>query len=213
MGEKPLRLCLVRHGETDWNRAQRLQGWTDVPLNAEGRVQALAAAQELAGERFDAIYSSPLQRARATAEALAQPHGHALQLDERLRERHLGELQGLLKPEIEQRHPELARLMQQRRPSYAPPGGETLAQFRARVEAWLADLVQAHGGQTVLAVSHGGVLDLVHRLASDGDFDAPRRVTLGNAALNWFVWRQQRWWVEAMGLTEHLDQSLDERTV
>lgn len=213
MGERPLRLCLVRHGETDWNRAQRLQGWTDVPLNAQGQAQARAAAQELAGERFDAIWSSTLVRARATAEALADPHGLALQLDKRLRERHLGELQGLLKPEIERLHPELAQRMQQRRPDYAPPGGETLARFRARVEAWLADLVRAHGGHTVLAVSHGGVLDLVHRLASDGDFDAPRRVTLGNAALNWFVWRQQRWWVEAMGLTDHLDQSLDERTV
>ncbi|MFO1251958.1 MAG: histidine phosphatase family protein [Inhella sp.] len=213
MGEKPLRLCLVRHGETDWNRAQRLQGWTDVPLNAEGRAQALAAARELAGERFDACYSSPLQRARATAEALAQPHGHALRLDERLRERHLGELQGLLKAEIEARHPELARLMQQRRPGYAPPGGETLAQFRARVEAWLTDLTQAHAGQQVLAVSHGGVLDIVHRLATGGDFDAPRGVTLGNAALNWFVWRSQGWSVEAMGLDDHLDQSLDERTV
>ena len=213
MGEKPLRLCLVRHGETDWNRAQRLQGWTDVPLNAEGQAQAAAAAQELASERFDAIYSSTLQRARATAEALARPHGLPLRLDERLRERHLGDLQGLLRADIQARHPEVNTLLQQRRPGYAPPGGENLPQFRARVQAWLADLVRAHAGQQVLAVSHGGVLDLVHRLATGGDFDAPRRVTLGNAALNWFVWRQERWWVEAMGLDDHLEQSLDERTV
>lgn len=213
MGEKPLRLCLVRHGETDWNREQRLQGWTDVPLNAEGLAQAEATAHELAGERFDAIYSSTLQRARATAEALARPHGLPLRLDQRLRERHLGELQGLLRAEIQALHPAVSALLQQRRPGYTPPGGENLTQFRARVEAWLAELVHAHAGQTVLAVSHGGVLDLVHRLASDGDFEAPRRVTLGNAALNWFVWRQERWSVEAMGLSDHLDQSLDERTV
>lgn len=205
-----MRLCLVRHGETDWNRAHRIQGWTDIPLNATGLAQAAASAQALAGERFDAIYSSTLLRARVTAEHLAVPHGLPLRLDERLRERHLGALQGLDKAEIAAAYPEVQRHMAERRPHYEPPGGETLPQFRARVEAWLLDVVTQHPGQTLLAVSHGGVLDLVHRLATSGDFAAPRAVVLGNAALNWFVWREGRWQVEAMGLAQHLTHSADE---
>jgi broad specificity phosphatase PhoE len=93
-----MRLCLIRHGETDWNAEQRLQGWTDVALNAEGERQARAAARELLGVAFDTIVASPLQRARATAEAIAA--GRPVTLDARLRERHHGELQGLTRGEI-----------------------------------------------------------------------------------------------------------------
>lgn len=213
MGEKPLRLCLVRHGETDWNRAQRLQGWTDVPLNAQGHAQAQATAQELAGEHFDAIYASPLQRARSTAETLARPHGLPVRLDERLRERHLGALQGQHRAELAARWPAVQALLAQRRPNYVPPGGEALPEFLARVRAWLDELPARHAGQTLLVVSHGGVLDLLIRLASGQDFESPRAHALPNAALNWFVWRQPRWWIEAAGLDGHLQQSLDERSV
>ena len=205
-----MRLCLVRHGETDWNRAHRIQGWTDIALNEEGLAQARASALELAPEHFDAIYSSTLLRARVTAEHLAAPHRLPLRLDERLRERHLGLLQGLCKREIAALYPEVHAFMAERRPQYQPPSGESLPRFRARVEAWLLELVTRHPGETVLAVSHGGVLDLVHRLASASGFESPRAVVLGNAALNWFVWRDERWWVEAMGLDGHLDRSADE---
>lgn len=207
------RLCLVRHGETDWNRAHRIQGWTDVPLNATGLAQAEAAARELAGESFDQVYSSTLLRASRTAEILALPHGLGVDRDARLRERNLGLLQGLDRSEIAARHPEVHELMRGRRPDYQPPGGESLAQFRARIEDWLREIVVGHPGQQLLVVSHGGVLDLVYRLASGQGFDSPRAHPLPNAALNWFVWRGERWWVETMGLDGHLIQAEDDRGI
>jgi 2,3-bisphosphoglycerate-dependent phosphoglycerate mutase len=199
-----MRLCLVRHGETPWNAEARIQGWTDVPLNPIGVAQAQAAARELAGVAFDAIHASPLQRAHRTAEAIAG--GRPIHLDERLRERHFGELQGLTRGEIAAQHPEVHRLLNERRPGFQPPGGETVERFAARVRAALLDL----RGERVLVVAHGGVLDIAYRLATDGDLHAPRRFALPNAAINWLRGGKDRWHVEAWGLTDHLDDSKDD---
>src|SRR5690349_10093577 len=84
----PTRICIVRHGETDWNAARRIQGQTDIPLNDTGRLQAKATAQGLRGQHFAAIYSSDLQRAHDTAEATAQVLQLPVQAETGLRERH-----------------------------------------------------------------------------------------------------------------------------
>ncbi|MBB5204055.1 putative phosphoglycerate mutase [Inhella inkyongensis] len=201
------RLCLVRHGETAWNAEARLQGWTDVPLNAEGEAQARAAAAELAGTRFDALFSSPLARARRTAELIAAaqaPGAAALQLDPRLRERHHGELQGLTRNEIALHSPAVHALLNARCPGYLPPGGESVEVFAARVHAALKDLARLGG--TVLAVAHGGVLDMAYRLATDADLHSARQHALPNAAINWLVFSGGGWRVEAWGLTGHLER-------
>ena len=90
-----LRLCLIRHGETDWNVEARLQGSTDIPLNAHGIRQAYATAQALADERFGVIYSSDLLRATMTASVIAEAQHLPMEIEPRLRERNLGMLQGL----------------------------------------------------------------------------------------------------------------------
>jgi 2,3-bisphosphoglycerate-dependent phosphoglycerate mutase len=193
-----MRLCLVRHGETPWNAEARVQGWTDIPLNRVGEAQARAAARELASVHFDAIHASPLQRARHTAELIAP--GRALQLDERLRERHFGALQGLTRSEIAAQHPQVHRMLNARRPGFQPPGGESVERFAARVRAALDSL----SGEQLLVVAHGGVLDMAYRLATDGDLHSPRQFALPNAAINWLRRINDRWQVEAWGLTGHL---------
>ena len=100
------RLCLVRHGETAWNAERRLQGHTDIPLNAHGLAQAQATAASLAGERFDAAYSSDLARARQTAEAIAGRCRLTPAFDDRLRERHYGAFQSLTYDEARARYPD-----------------------------------------------------------------------------------------------------------
>lgn len=202
-----MRLCLVRHGETAWNAETRLQGWTDVPLNARGLAQARAVAQSLAGEAFDAILSSPLSRARATAECIAE--GRPVAQDARWRERHLGALQGLTRAEVAIHHPEVHAALSHRRPNYHPPGGETAEAFAARVAEALAALPPL--GRQVLVVAHGGVLDVVYRLATGQDLRRPRQHALPNAALNWLRHDADGWHVEAWGQTEHLSETLDER--
>ena len=88
--QEATRILAVRHGETEWNAQQRIQGHTDIPLNAVGRQQARQLARALAGEAVDAVYSSDLQRARATAQAAAEVLQRPVTLEPGLRERGFG---------------------------------------------------------------------------------------------------------------------------
>ena len=171
----------MRHGETDWNAAQRLQGHTDIPLHAAGRRQARQLARALAGEAFDAGYASDLARARDTAAAFA---GAALRLDAGLRERGFGAFEGLNYSEIDRRWPTEARRWRQRDPLFAPAGGETLQSFHARCVAAAERLARRHPGQSIALVAHGGVLDSLYRAATGVALDAPRSWQLGNATIN-----------------------------
>jgi broad specificity phosphatase PhoE len=155
------RLILVRHGETDWNLEGRWQGQADVPLNATGRRQSREVAEALAGEPVAAIYSSDLQRACVMAEELGRVKDLPVQTDSRLREIHQGEWQGLLVSEIEARYAGQFAQRQRDPLNAAPPGGETVAQVRARVLAAIEDILHRHPEETVGVVSHGFALALV----------------------------------------------------
>lgn len=148
-------LWLVRHGQTDWNVAGRYQGQRDIPLNAEGLAQAAALAAGLDGQRFAAIYSSDLMRARQTADALSAHTGLPVQLDARLREIHQGEWEGQYIREVvavnpRARHDALVDPSQAR-----APGGESVLQVLERVSAAADEIAARHSGKRVLVVSHG----------------------------------------------------------
>jgi probable phosphoglycerate mutase len=205
------RLCLVRHGETAWNAERRLQGHLDVPLNATGHVQALATAASLATVHFAAVYSSDLQRAQQTAAAIARNRPAAVELQPRLRERHYGAFQGLTYTEAQARFPDEYRRFEQRDLNFGfPGGGESLAQFAGRISAVLADTASKHHGEQVLIVTHGGVLDIVHRLASGKALDAPRDFTIPNAALNWIEFDGSHWKLVSWADLRHLESARDE---
>jgi 2,3-bisphosphoglycerate-dependent phosphoglycerate mutase len=139
---------LARHGETDWNREFRIQGSSDIELNELGLEQARALASELAGVEIDAVYTSDLSRARATAEIVAAAKGLEVRLDARLRERSFGSWEGLGREEIVSR-----------REASEQHDGETDAEVRARVLAAAEAIAAAHPGEQVLVVSHGGALN------------------------------------------------------
>lgn len=204
------RICLVRHGETDWNVARRLQGFTDIPLNAEGLRQAHAAATHLTQEGFDAIYSSDLQRALATAQIIGRQIDVPVELDEHLRERNFGQLQGLTPDEAAERFPDIQPRVRARELEATPPDGESLAAFAERVHKGLDGIARRHPGQTVLAVAHGGVLDIAYRIATGMPLSAPRDFALGNATLNWISWDGANWAMLAWDQRAHLDRNLDE---
>lgn len=184
MTDAVTRLIAVRHGETAWNTQSRIQGHTDIPLNETGLWQAERVGQAVAQEAVHALYSSDLQRARLTALAIGRSAGLPVQLEEGLRERHFGELEGLTHEEIHARWPDQARRWKQRDPSYGPLGGETLRDFHARCVGQLTRLAQRHLGQTIVVVAHGGVLDCFYRAANGIDLEAPRSWTIGNATIN-----------------------------
>src|SRR5512141_837066 len=125
-------LYRIRHGRTNWNDEGLMQGWAVPPLDAVGRQQAHALAARLARARFDAIYSSPLLRARGTAEAVAQAHGLRIHFDDRLRERNIGDWTGLTFEEARARDPQLFDADWRR---LGPPGGEKQAELAARAAA------------------------------------------------------------------------------
>lgn len=152
------RLILVRHGATDWNGERRWQGQADPPLNARGLEQAAALAQVLQGSGMSALYSSDLQRACQTAEALSLASGLPLNLEPRLREVHLGEWQGLLTDEIRTRYAEAFERRSQDPMSIAPPGGETGLQVQQRALAAVEEILRRHPEETVGIVSHGFTL-------------------------------------------------------
>ncbi len=102
-----MRLILVRHGQTQWNSVSRVQGRTDIPLNEKGRLQAEAIAKRLEGRAFDAVYASPLSRARETAEAITKRCGGTVVLEEDLIEIQFGKWEGMTSAELDRVYPEL----------------------------------------------------------------------------------------------------------
>jgi len=204
------RICLVRHGETDWNADRRIQGHLDIPLNATGLAQARATAANLADQRFTALYTSDLQRARQTAAEAAAILEMEARTDPNLRERHYGCFQGLTYAEAQERYPEGYRRFHQRDPSFAFEDGESLAQFAARIRAVLEALALRHAGEQVLVVTHGGVLDIAHRMASGKPLTSARDFSIPNAALNWIAYADGSWQLLAWAQQGHLAGSRDE---
>ncbi|MFN3749744.1 MAG: histidine phosphatase family protein [Thiobacillus sp.] len=204
------RICLIRHGETDWNVERRIQGHLDIPLNDTGRAQALAMAFNAAHQRFHAIYSSDLARAMETAQSLAQREDHVVRPLPQLRERHYGIFQGLTVAEAAARHPEAHARYRVRDPDYDFETGESLRTFAARVADGIAWLVRHHPGQTLAAICHSGVLDIVYRRATGRPLSAPRDFKIPNCALNWFRFDGRGWHLEAWGDRHHLHDVLME---
>ncbi|NMG14775.1 histidine phosphatase family protein [Aromatoleum bremense] len=205
------RLCLVRHGETAWNAERRLQGHLDVPLNEIGHVQAEATAASLAGHRFAAFYCSDLRRAQQTAAAAGRTLGFGATLEPELRERHYGVFQGLTYDEARERFPQDFARFHARDPDFAFCGdGESLGAFAARIHRALDRIAARHAGRQTLVVTHGGVLDIAHRLATGKALDAPRDFTIPNAALNWIEFDGCRWHLLAWADQAHLAAARDE---
>lgn len=207
------RIIAVRHGETAWNVDTRIQGHLDIALNDTGHWQARQVARALADEPLAAVYTSDLQRAHATALAIAQASGVPLVAEPGLRERSFGELEGRTFAEIEADLPEQARRWRQRDPHFAPTGGETLVQLRERIAATTHRLAAQHTEQLIVLVAHGGVLDMLYRLATGLDLQAPRTWLVTNASINRLLWTPQGLTLVGWADTQHLDTGSRDETV
>ena len=153
------RLLLARHGQSVSNAVRRFQGVQDVPLSELGRRQAEALARALRSRRIAAVYSSPLQRARHTAELVAAAVQAPLRSVDDLRELSLGEWEGCTVEEVEARPGNPYACWVRDPVGSLPPGGEPLADVQGRMVRALADIERAHpNGDDVLVVCHGGVI-------------------------------------------------------
>lgn len=174
------RLSLVRHGETDWNLARRIQGSSDIPLNETGRRQARLTGAALKRRRWDGIFSSPLSRARETARIIAAEVG----LGEPgilpgVAERAYGEVEGLTGEEILARFPDGTEV----------PGRESRDEVIERSLAELVRLAGGHPGEALIVVSHGGVIGSLVRHVTDHALPRPGDV-IPNGSVHDFAFRR-----------------------
>jgi len=177
-------LVLIRHGETDMNRELRFQGQVDVALNATGFEQARRLAARMAGEKADALYASDLRRAQQTAQPIAGQLALPPVAEAGLREQNFGRVDGMRVDDIKEQHPEAWEGWLRFEQDYCMPEGESTRQFHSRVMDAIYRLVALHPQQTVVVVTHGGVLDMIYRTARSLGLDGPRQSEIPNAGLN-----------------------------
>ncbi|RMX04968.1 histidine phosphatase family protein [Corticibacter populi] len=215
-GDDPLsvtRLTVIRHGETAWNHAGRVQGHTDIGLNETGRWQAERMARALVGADIDTLYSSDLARTWQTAKPLQAVLAVHLHGEPGLRERCYGALEGLTAAQMREQDPRMATAMRDRDSTYAPRGGESMAAFRVRVLEALQRIAAACRGQHIGLVTHGGVLDILYRHAAGLDLQVARGWPIENTSINRFLWAPHGLTLLSWGDNAHLEgaATLDER--
>lgn len=198
------RICFVRHGETDWNAELHARGRSTSRSNARGQAQAAAVGHAFARGCADALYSSDLLRARQTAQPVAQALGLSAVFLRNCASVTLGALRGLTFAEIEARHPEGTRAIVDR-DGLRLAGRQARRQHVLRVLAADPRLGRPARGQTIVVVTHGGVLDVVYRRAHGLPPEAPQR-PIPNAGINWVSIEGDAWALEVWGETAHLAQ-------
>lgn len=199
VGDGGTALYLVRHGETDWNARGLMQGHADIPLNETGMRQAEALAERLAGGAWTALWTSDLKRAVQTAEAIAVRTGLTIHPWKKLRERSLGELEGMSFEEVRQRFPTYLT-------GEVPlPGIESRAALRRRSMEALGELVRRYPGGRVLVVTHGAFINTALAYISGGRAGTGK-TRLHNTSLSVFVWDGQGWQAPVINDVAHLQE-------
>ncbi|MBY0574394.1 MAG: histidine phosphatase family protein [Undibacterium sp.] len=206
-------ILIIRHGETAWNTVRRLQGYTDIPLNAHGRRQAKALAAQLQAEKLDAIIASDLQRAVQTAGEIARLQGLPTRIDKDLRERCFGGFEGKLYSELPEIYPVEYAHWRLRDPDFRFPAstedpqyiGESLSEFHQRAMRALIHYATQFQDKKIAIVTHGGVLECAYREAKNLPLDAEREVKLHNAGINRFVFEAGRLSLVSYGEIAHLE--------
>ena len=205
MPDRATRVIAIRHGQTVWNLAWRIQGHLDVPLDDTGLWQARRLGQVLADGAISALYASDLQRATQTAQAVATRCGIPVVTDAGLRERGFGIFEGHTHADVERRWPAQALRWRQRDPEFGAEGGETLNAFYARAVSCATRLAARHPGETIALVAHGGVMDCLYRAATRVGLQAPRTWQLGNASINRLLYSGEGFTLVGWNDTLHLD--------
>jgi len=174
---------LLRHGQTDWNTKFLLQGVTDIPMNQTGIDQVKLAARALRKDDWDVVLTSPLSRARQTAEIILEQVGFELVVEESLLiERSFGEAEGLSHDQWREKYSNLDEI----------PGGESRSDLAIRSKLLLDKIANQFEGQRVLAVSHGALIRTLIAIASKNELprDGER---LGNASFNVVGHQKSNW--------------------
>jgi uncharacterized phosphatase len=182
--EKKTVICIVRHGETDWNAQGRLQGREDIELNDAGREQAFKIASYLSGETWNVLVSSPLKRAYETARIIAHRLSiPEIEVEEQITERDYGEASGLWPEERRSRFPD------------GIPGQEDFELLRLRAIAGIEKIAGDHPGKRILVISHGALTNSILYTLSGGEFGS-FKTRLKNGCINQITLYKGKWTVD-----------------
>ncbi len=205
---KMTRLYLVRHGTTEWNREEIFRGRADCPLNETGLAEARAVAGYFQDVEIDRIYSSPLSRAAQTAEAVAAQKGLPVVRHLSFTDLDFGEWQGVPLREVRERYPEMYRTWRERPQDARFPGGETLAQVRARAWDGLLAVARENPEKTCLIVSHRVVTKLLICAALGLDESRFWQIKQDTTAINCLEYARERFVVALLNDACHLKSVL-----
>lgn len=187
-----LKLYLIRHGETDWNAAGRIQGHSDIELNARGLEQARRLAARMPDEgEFQALYASPLKRAYRTAEMIGDALNLHVTADARLLERSLGVLEGLTMNDLREKYPDVHHAWHNGGPRPHIPGEEAREDFVKRAQDFLRDIRAKHSDGRLLAITHGGTINMLLMVAMNLDVERPLPFYIDNASINVVQWGER----------------------
>jgi len=198
------KIVLVRHGETKWNVERRIQGQGDSPLTEAGIEQARAIGKRLARERFDRLVASDLGRAMQTAREIGVLTRHEPTPDARFRERHFGAGEGLTYAQIDERFPGAFSRVREVDPDFRIPGGESRREFHERVVRGLEALAHEHRGQSLVVVTHGGVLATLYRHVHGIELSVPHAIPILNASYNALTHDGEAFRIAAWADIDHL---------
>ena len=201
---KETEIILIRHGETEWNSQQRMQGHSNSDLSSLGQAQIQALGQWMKNVPFDHIYSSDSLRAKQTAEAITQFSGHELKIDLRLRVKNLGVFEGLTSEEARERHPEVFSLFKTAGSKYVIDEGESTQQLQDRALEIVDEIRIKHLEERVLLVTHGGFIRVVMKHSLGLSLETPTRFLIRNTGVFRLVW-EDKWIVSQMGGVSHLE--------
>ncbi|MCL6572738.1 MAG: histidine phosphatase family protein [Bacillus sp. (in: Bacteria)] len=185
-------ICLIRHGETDWNAIGRMQGRRDIPLNSTGILQAEECGQYLKSSLWDLIITSPLKRARLTAEIINRTLNVPLVVMDELKEKSFGDAEGMT--------------FQERKTAFPDnnfPNQEDGLELTKRVMGGLDSINQKYGDSRLLLVAHGAVIHSILTFVSNGEFGLGN-INLKNACFNDIHFHQEQWKIKTVNQVAHL---------
>ncbi|MCP4343159.1 MAG: histidine phosphatase family protein [Desulfobulbaceae bacterium] len=207
MTNNSTRLYMIRHGETEWNIIGKQQGHLNSNLTQRGVLQARQTGLALLEYKPDYLYSSDLGRAMQTAKEIGEILDLTIQTDTRLRERHLGMLQGMTQEELAKEYPDIKERFDSFDPTYAlPPDGESSQQRYDRSIICAQDIASRHPGKSIVIVAHGGNIDSFIRRGVDRPLNLPRCYSLCNASINIIDIANDNWKLITWGDIHHLKE-------
>lgn len=190
------RLLIVRHGETDWNADARVQGFSDIPMNAAGRAQVQRTAAALANDTIAAVYSSDLSRARDTGVILAARHELPVSEVPALRERCWGAWEGRSLTELAVEDPENYASLRAGQ-WVTPDGAEDYESLQSRIAGAIESIAAAHADQSVIIATHGGPVKVITAWVLGAPVSAHNAMRIGNASVTTIIVRNSRFVLES----------------